>query len=163
MKLIIPILLLFLVGCSGIELSKECIRYADTKQISSLAGIHIMYPAEVIETKNDCSARYKISDTSFDLYYWTYSSDDEFYTSFNHSLIRTSNCRGSLCQKIYEFHYLGPPRQLEVTCRQGKITMHKGEDITEKEIDCNVLKTIGKFNQKTWPCDYNAIMKTHCK
>lgn len=163
MKKIIILLLIFLTGCASIELNGECSRYADTKQISNLAGIKIGYPVSVDETDKDCTARYKIGGTEFDLYYWTYSSDDDFYTDYNHSVVHTSNCKGSLCPKMYEFHYLGKPRQLEVMCKDGKITMHNKESIVEKPINCSVLKTIGKFNQKTWPCEYNKLMEIHCK
>jgi hypothetical protein len=163
MKLLWILLLVFLVGCSSIELSPECSRYSEKKQISNLAGINIKYPVSVLESKNDCLAQYSIGDTTFDLYYWKYTSDDSFYTNFNHSLIHTSNCQGELCNKIYEFHYLGPPRELEVTCRNGIIWMNdKGKEV-EKEIDCNVLKKINQYNQKTWKCDYNNIMDVNCK
>ncbi len=160
----IPLLvLILLVGCTTIELSPECERYSETKQISKLAGIRLGMPIEVIEAKEDCKAKYKKADTTFDLYYWRYSSDKKFYSEFNHSLIHTSNCEGSLCDKIYEFHYLGPPRELEVTCKQGKIRMNDKGNIKEKEIDCNSLKHIGKYNQKTWKCDYNKIIAENCQ
>jgi hypothetical protein len=163
MKRLLFILLIFLVGCSGIELSSECSRYADKKQISNLAGIHINHPISVLESENDCLGQYSIDDTTFNLYYWKYSSDHSFYTNFNHSLIHTYNCKGKLCDQLYDFHYLGPPRELEVTCRNGIIWMNDEGNEVEKEIDCNVLKNITKSNQKTWPCDYNDIMDVNCK
>ncbi|MBN1645178.1 hypothetical protein JW851_04050 [Candidatus Woesearchaeota archaeon] len=162
-KASIPILIVLLIGCTSINLSPECSRYAETKQISNLAGITLRNPTKLIETENDCSAMYSIDDTTFELYYWKYSSNDSFYTKFNHSLIHISNCKGSLCNKLYEFHYTGPPRDLEVTCKQGKIWMNDAGKETEKEINCDILKTIGKNNQKTWKCDYNKIMAENCK
>lgn len=163
MRLIPIILIISLIGCSSIELSSECSRYAHSKEISTLLGITVKKPISAIETENDCTAHYSVKDTSFDLYYWKYFSDNEFYSAFNHEMIYTLNCEGSLCSELYEFHYIGEPRKLEVTCKEGKIWMNDEGKITEKEIDCKVLKNIGKNNQKTWKCDYNDIMEVNCK
>ncbi|MBD3361522.1 hypothetical protein GF358_01890 [Candidatus Woesearchaeota archaeon] len=163
MKKIVFILLIFLIGCApSIELSQECARYADYNQISKLAGIKIKHPVAVKETENDCIAQYTVKDTTFTLYYWKYSSDNKAYSKYNHTLIHISNCKGSLCDSFYEFHYIGPPRELEVTCKNGKIWMNDAGKITEKEINCDVLKNIGKNNQKTWKCEYNQIMEENC-
>ncbi len=161
--LIIIMISLCLAGCTALQTNQDCRRYSDSEQINNLMGMEIGKPIEFIQEQNDCTARYKLKDTTFDLYYWAYSSDDSFYTNFNHSLIHTANCAGSMCDEIYEFHYLGPPRKLEVKCTDGQMWMNDAGTIKEKKIDCNAFKSIGKNNQKTWKCDYNKIIEENCK
>ena len=160
--LILMMIILCLAGCTS-PLSEDCKRYSDSEQINKLMGMDLGKPTEYIQETGDCSARYKIKETIFDLYYWAYSSDDSFYTNFNHSMIHTTNCAGQLCDEIYEFHYIGPPRGLEVKCTDGNMWMNDAGAIKEKKIDCNAFKSIGKTNQKTWKCDYNKIIEENCK
>ena len=162
-KVVIILLIVILTGCSSIELSPECERYSETKQISKLAGIKLGMPAEVYEQNQDCFAKYTKGDTSFELYYWHYSSDNKFDAKNNHSMIRTSNCKGIKCNELYEFHYIGPPRDLEVKCKQGKIWMNDQGKIREEQTDCSVFNDIDKYNQKTWKCEYNLMMDKACK
>jgi hypothetical protein len=158
---ILLIIILCLAGCTA--QTEDCKRYSDTSEINKLTGINTGKPAELIPTADDCSARYKKGDTTFDLYYWAYQSDDSFYTNYNHSLIMMTNCAGSLCEQMYQFHYLGPPRQLEVKCINGNLWMNDAGAIKEKKIDCHAFAGIGKFNQKTWKCDYNTIIEENCR
>jgi len=151
------ILLITLTACA--QTTAKCLRYDSTEQISILAGVNLNSPAKLHKTQDDCTAEYKIKDTTFNLYYWKYSSDNKRQGEYNHSLIFTSDCRGSLCDSIYAFHYIGPPRKLEVKCRNNIIWMNNSGEIKEKNMDCNVFKGIGKDNQKTWKCEYNQIIE----
>lgn len=153
-------MLIVLAGCT--PQNPDCRRYTDYEQINSLMELDIGRPTEYVQEPNDCSAKYRIKDTTFNLYYWAYASDDSFYTNFNHSLAHTSNCTGSMCGQLYEFHYIGPPRGLEVKCTNGKMWMNDSGAIKEKEIECSAFKNISKNNQKTWKCDYNQIIEEHC-
>lgn len=157
------IIILCLAGCTTTQLNEDCKRYSDSAQINKLMGMDIGKPIERIQEQDDCSARYKIKDTTFDLYYWTYSADDYFYTNYNHSLIRMTNCAGKLCDELYEFHYIGPPRKLEVKCTDGQMWMNDAGAVKEKKIDCSAFGNIGKNNMKTWKCDYNKIIEENCK
>lgn len=162
-SILAAVVVLVLIGCTAIPANENCRRYSNSEQINKLIGMDLGRPVEFIQEQNDCSARYTIKDTTFDLYYWEYNSDDYFYTNYNHSMIRTTNCTGLLCDELYEFHYIGPPRDLEVKCINGNMWMNDAGAVKEKKINCNSFNQIGQNNQKTWKCDYNQIIEENCE
>jgi len=161
--IILALMLIALSACAQTEQGAHCPRYDSAEQISILAGINVSTPAKLHKTQDDCTAEYKTKDTTFDLYYWEYSSESKRNREYNHCLVYTSNCKGSLCDSIYQFHYIGPPRKLEIKCKNNKVWMNNSGEIKEKNIDCSVFRGIGKNNQKTWKCEYNQIINENCK
>lgn len=172
-KLFSLMLVLLLAGCSaqGIDdsgstdkCSQECERYySNLAAISELLGAELSKPKEVICSEPlDCTAKFQIDDTSFDLYYYKNESTEEFYKNFNHEVMHISNCAGPLCGELAEFHYVGAPRKLEVICKDDFVKITNKHEKTNHTINCDVFKTQNKYNPRTWVCDFNDLVKASC-
>jgi len=168
MKKIFILLLLFLIGCSAQGLNsgvhKECERYySNLAEISYLLEMDLSEPEEVFFYEPaDCKARFKIKDTVFDLYYYKNESTDDFYKNFNHEVMYISNCAGALCDELTEFHYSGPPRKLDVVCKNDFAIIKNKHERTNHTITCDHFKTQNKYMPRTWVCDFNDLVKASC-
>jgi len=170
-KIAIIVIILLLTGCYAQDiqgLSKECVQeceryYSDTAIISDLLGAELPQPHKVICSQPlDCSAKYKIKDTSLNLYYFKNETTEEFYKNFNHKVMHISNCTGTLCSKLNGFHYVGPPRGLEVTCKNNLVIIKNKSETANYTINCDKFKTQNKYLQRTWVCDFNDLVKASC-
>lgn len=171
-KSYVLVLLLVLAGCSVQsmnpepidECAQECERYyTNLAGISELLGMDLPKPYEVICSEPlDCTAKFKIDDTIFDLYYYKNESTEEFYKNFNHEMMHINDCSGELCDELNEFHYIGPPRRLEVTCKDNLVLIKDKSQKSNHTLDCEKLKTQNKYNPRTWVCDFNDLVKASC-
>lgn len=173
-KISVLLLVLLLTGCSAsglhsVGLNKECVQeceryYRNLADISKLLGAEVSKPIEVTCYEPlDCKAKYQINDAVFELYYYKNESTDEFYKAFNHEVMHISNCVGSRCSELNEFHHIGAPRRLEVTCKNNEMYINdKGEERTKQNISCSIFKTQSKYLQRTWVCDFNDLIQASC-
>jgi hypothetical protein len=172
-KIFALLLLLMLLGCSaqGVDSGsntdpcvQKCDRYySNLKDISELLGADLSKPEELICSEPlDCTAKFRIKDTSFDLYYYKNASTEDFYKNFNHEVMHISNCAGPLCEEFNEFHYVGAPRGLEVICKEDFVIITNKHERTNHTIDCDAFKTQNKYNPRTWVCDFNDLVKASC-
>ena len=167
-KINLFLLVLILTGCSAQGLdsgsNKECDRYSSNlAEISELLGADLPNPEEVFFYEPaDCKAKFKVKDTVFDLYYYKNKSTEDFYKNFNHEVMHISDCSGALCDEINEFHYIGLPRGLEVTCKNDFAIIKNKHEKTNYTIDCDYFKTQNKYAPRTWVCDFNDLVKASC-